>query len=186
MQYDTSTKFSSLTIFFHWVVGLTIIGLLASGVYMSEAGVYALYPWHKAIGFILLFFALARVLWRMKNGWPTPLGDYSGFQHGIASVVHWVLIISTVLMPVSGLVGSVIGGHGLSVFGLEIFAPNFSLDDPEKTLPINYELSKAGAAVHHYLGYILIASVVLHVLGAYKHHIIDKDGTLKRMLGKRI
>ena len=186
MQRDTQNKFSPLTVMFHWVVGLTIIGLLASGVYMAEAGVHALYPWHKAIGFIVLFFALARVVWRMKNGWPEPLGNNTQFMQGVASVVHWVLILSTLLMPISGLIGSVIGGHGLSVFGLEVFAPNFSVDDPEKTLPINYELSKAGATIHYYLGYVLIAAVILHVLGALKHHFVDQDGTLRRMLGKHI
>ena len=186
MQRDTQHKFSSVTVMLHWIVGLTIIGLLASGVYMTEAGVHALYPWHKAIGFIVLFFVLARVVWRIKNGWPTPIGNNTKFMRGVASVIHWVLILCTVLMPVSGLIGSVIGGHGLSVFGLEVFAPNFSVDDPEKTLPINYELSKAGAMVHFYLGYVLIAAVILHILGALKHHIIDNDSTLKRMLGKQV
>ena len=89
-------------------------------------------------------------------------------------------------MPISGLMASVLGGHGLSVFGVEVFAPNFSVDDPEKTLPINYELSKAGAAIHFYLGYTVIVALLLHIAGALKHHLVDKDGTLKRMLGKTI
>ena len=67
MQYDSHNKFATTTVFLHWLVGLTIIGLLATGIYMSENGVYALYPWHKAIGFLVLFVALARVVWRMKK-----------------------------------------------------------------------------------------------------------------------
>ena len=76
MQYDSATKFSPVTLLLHWVVGLTIIGMLATGIYMAEEGVYSLFPIHKATGFILLFVALARVVWRMKNGWPTPAGQY--------------------------------------------------------------------------------------------------------------
>lgn len=186
MQYDTHQKFSPTTIALHWIIGLTIIGMLASGVYMVEEGAYEVFFWHKSFGFIVLLLALVRVVWRFKNGWPTPAGDYSALVHGIAKVIHWVLILSTLLMPITGMMGSVLGGHGLSVFGLEVFAQNFSVEDPEKTLPINYELSKAGSAIHHYLGYVLIGAVLLHVAGALKHHIIDKDGTLKRMLGKRI
>ena len=113
MQYDSATKFSPVTLLLHWVVGLTIIGMLATGIYMAEEGVYSLFPIHKATGFILLFVALARVVWRMKNGWPTPAGQYASWEHTLATVVHWVLIVSTLLMPISGLMGSVLGGHGL-------------------------------------------------------------------------
>lgn len=186
MQQDTPTKFSPITLTLHWIVGLTIIGMLAVGIYMEEEGVYELYPIHKSIGFILLFFIIARVVWRIKNKWPVPAAPRAGWEHKLALLVHWVLILSTLLMPISGLMNSVLGGHGLSVFGLEIFAPNFSVDDPGKTLPINYELSKLGAAIHVYVGYTLIAAIVLHVAGALKHHLVDKDGTLKRMLGKQI
>ena len=92
MQYDSHNKFATTTVFLHWLVGLTIIGLLATGIYMSENGVYALYPWHKAIGFLVLFVALARVVWRMKNGWPSAAANYKPIEHKLASVVHWVLI----------------------------------------------------------------------------------------------
>ncbi|WP_288388755.1 cytochrome b [uncultured Alteromonas sp.] len=186
MQYDTHSKFSHTTLLLHWLVGLTIIGMLASGVYMVEENAYWVFSWHKSFGFLLLFVALARAVWRLKNGWPTAAGNYSALVHGVAKVIHWVLILSTLLMPISGLMTSVLGGHGLSVFGLEVFAQNFSVEDPEKTLPINYELSKLGGTVHHYLGYVLIGAVLLHIAGALKHHVKDKDGTLQRMLGKSI
>ena len=186
MQYDSHNKFATTTVILHWLVGLTIIGLLATGIYMTENNVYELFSWHKAFGFLVLIVAIARVIWRMKNGWPSPASNYKPIEHKLASIVHWVLIIATLLMPISGLMTSVLGGHGLSVFGLEVFAQNFSVDDPEKTLPINYELSKLGGTIHFYLGYTVIVALLLHIAGALKHHIIDKDGTLKRMLGKTI
>ncbi|BFT30865.1 cytochrome b [Alteromonas sp. D210916BOD_24] len=183
MQRDTTHRFSNTTLYLHWIIALTVIGLLATGIYMTENGVFTLYPWHKSMGFVLLFVALARVFWRMVNGWPTPVSQYSKIEHNLALFTHWVLISATLLMPVSGLMASVLGGHGLSVFGWEVFAPNYSVDDPEKTLPINFEWSKVGGTIHLYLGYTVIAALLLHVCGAVKHHIIDKDGTLKRMLG---
>ncbi len=186
MQRDTSNKFSSTTICLHWLVALTVIGLLATGIYMTENGVFTLYPWHKAIGFILLFIALTRIGWRVTNGWPTPPAAYNKVEHRLALIVHWVLISATLLMPLSGLMASVLGGHGLSVFGWDVFSPNYSVDDPEKTLPINYTWSKAGGIVHFYLGYTIIVALLLHVSGALKHHFIDKDGTLKRILGGQI
>ena len=134
MQYDTHSKFSHTTLLLHWLVGLTIIGMLASGVYMVEENAYWVFSWHKSFGFLLLFVALARAVWRLKNGWPTAAGNYSALVHGVAKVIHWVLILSTLLMPISGLMTSVLGGHGLSVFGLEVFAQNFSVEDPKNCL----------------------------------------------------
>ena len=57
MQYDTHSKFSHTTLLLHWLVGLTIIGMLASGVYMVEENAYWVFSWHKSFGFLLLFGA---------------------------------------------------------------------------------------------------------------------------------
>ena len=70
MQYDSHNKFATTTVILHWLVGITIIGLLATGIYMTENNVYELFSWHKAFGFLVLIVAIARVIWRMKNGWP--------------------------------------------------------------------------------------------------------------------
>ena len=37
--------------------------------------------------------------------------------------------------------------------------------------------------IHEYLGYAIIALAVLHAGAAFKHHFINKDNTLRRMLG---
>lgn len=89
-------------------------------------------------------------------------------------------------MPVSGFLMSALGGRGLDVFGLEIVALNADPLNPNEVIAYNETIANLGHSVHHWLGYILIATVALHVFGALKHHVIDKDGTLKRMFGKQI
>lgn len=128
MKKDTHNKLSPLSIALHWIVGLTMIFLLFTGIYMSQAEIYSLYPLHKSIGFLILFFVIARVVWRIINGWPTPASEMSSSQQKLAKGVHWLLIIATVLMPVSGMLMSVTGGHGLDLFGLQIF-PEFGETD---------------------------------------------------------
>lgn len=183
---DSVEKFSPLTIALHWVVGLTMIGLLAVGLYMEEFDAYGLYPIHKSLGILIFLVVLVRVVWRIKNGWPVPLGDAPQWQLIVAKLVHWVLIIATVLMPISGMMMSGLGGHGLAVFGFELMATNPDPADPQKVLPINDGLSSLGHSMHGLLGNVLIGAVVLHVAGALKHHLLDKDGTLRRMLGLKI
>ena len=53
-------------------------------------------------------------------------------------------------------------------------------------IPLDAGLSDAGQALHGWLGYGLLALVALHVAGALKHQIVDKDGTVSRMLGRRL
>ena len=77
---DTKHKLSSLTIALHWIVGITIIGLLALGKYMESNAAYALYDIHKSIGMIIIAFVLALVFWRILNGWPEPASNYSALN----------------------------------------------------------------------------------------------------------
>lgn len=110
MQEDTHNQFSPITIALHWIIALAIIGLLGSGLYMTQNQIYALYPWHKSFGTIIAAFVIMRVLWRMYNGWPTDLPSHQTWERILAKAVHYVLIISTVMMPLSGMAMSALGG----------------------------------------------------------------------------
>ena len=186
MSLDMPNRFSRITIILHWIVALSMIGLLAVGVYMVETKAYGLYAWHKSFGFLLFFVVVVRVAWRLKNGWPTPVREYPTIEQSLAKAVHWALLIGTVLMPLSGFLMSAFGGHGVDVFGLEVVARNADPENPVKAIAHNQTIAGLCSAIHHWLGYILIAAVILHVSAAFKHHAIDKDGTLKRMLGKTV
>jgi cytochrome b561 len=182
---DTKEKLSTLTIALHWMVGLSVITMAAIGVYMSENKVFELYPIHKSIGVLLFIFIIIRVYWRFINGWLQPASDYSTIEQNLAKIVHWILIIAIMVMPISGFIMSWAGGNGVSVFGLEIVAAQF---DPiaKAAIPHNAALAGFLGKTHEISGWVLIIAIVLHFAGSLKHHIIDKDNTLKRMLGKRI
>ena len=186
MNRDSREKLSSTTIFLHWVVGVLMIALLATGIYMEQTSAYALYPWHKSFGVIIVLFVVLRVFWRIKNGWPEHVGHYTSVEQFMAKLVHWLLITGTVLMPISGFLMSSMGGHGVMVFGWELFHHNPDPADPNKVIPINGAVAGFSHSLHWIAGYCIIAAVVLHIAGAIKHHVADKDGTLQRMLGRRV
>lgn len=186
MARDSADRLSTTTVVLHWVVGLSIIGLLAVGIYMHEAEVHALYPLHKSFGVIIFFIALARILWRISNGWPTPAGQHQKWERLLARSTHWVLIAGTVVMPISGFLMSSLGGHGVSVFGLELVAPNPDPANPDKVIAHNAALAGIAHETHFVAGVAMIAALSAHVAGALKHHVMDKDGTLRRMLGARL
>ncbi|MGI9310025.1 MAG: cytochrome b, partial [bacterium] len=146
---------------------------------------YFLYTPHKSVGVLIFAVILARVWWRAINGFPSAVDGVPAWQRLVARAVHWVLLIGTVLMPISGMTLSIVGGHGLPMFALELIAPNL---DPAsgKAVAYNETLANFAHAVHGRVGDAMMIAVVLHVLGAIKHHFIDRDGTLRRMLGKPV
>ncbi len=178
---DTFEKFSSITVGFHWIIAIAVIGMLAFGIYMEdlpdspEKG--DLYGIHISIGVIVLVVASLRITWRIINKFPIPLSTMPKWQERIAKLAHWVLIIGTVMMPISGLMMNLGGGRSLNIFGYELIA--------ESGIE-NEFLSGFGHTVHEFGGKLLIIFVVLHVIGAIKHQFIDKDGTISRMAGKRV
>ncbi len=106
---DTRHKLSGLTIFLHWIVGITIIALTIVGIYMNENEVFALYPIHKSIGVLIFAVIVIRIYWRFVNGWPQPVRAYKAIEHNLAKIVHWALIIATIIMPISGFIMSSLG-----------------------------------------------------------------------------
>lgn len=180
---DTKEKLSNLTIFLHWIVGLTIIALAVVGIYMSENEMFELYPIHKSIGVLIFAVIIVRVYWRFINGWLQPVSEYKAIERNLEKIVHWALIIIMIIMPISGFIMSSAGGYGVSIFALEIIAAQF---DPiaKEVIPDNAALAGFMHETHEIAGWMMVVAIVLHIAGVVKHHFIDKDNTLNRMLGK--
>ncbi len=186
MKHDSLSKLSGATVSLHWIVAVMMILLLATGMYMESTETFALFPWHKSFGVIVLLFAVLRIGWRLTQGWPAPASDYSAVEKSLSRMIHWILILATVLMPVSGFLMSAMGGFGVEVFGLELVSKNTSPNDPTEIVAINESLAGLAHSIHGLGGNVLLFAVTLHVAGALKHHIVDKDATIRRMLGHRV
>ncbi len=178
---DTHQKFSWPTVGLHWIVAITIIAMLAFGLYIEdmprgpEKG--ELIGLHKSVGTTILLFVLVRIFWRYLNKFPKPISPLVNWQEKLAKITHWVLIIGSALMPISGIFMSIGGGHGISVFGIELISKS-----PNK-IEI---LSDIGHTMHSIVGKGLILFILLHLAGAIKHQFFDKDGTISRMLGIKV
>lgn len=179
---NSDLTLSKTTIALHWLVGLTIMTLIGVGLYMSEYEVWSLYPIHKSVGIIAFVFILYRAIRRLIRGWPKPVSKYKTHEVILSKIIHWMLLIGTLMFPLSGMMMSGAGGHGLKVFGLELLASNYNAAG--ETVALNKTLAGIGHETHEILGTVMMIVIGLHILGALKHHFVDKDNTLKRMLGK--
>lgn len=88
-------------------------------------------------------------------------------------------------MPVTGMIYSGSSGNGFGIFGIEIVPANVP-PAGGMAIPLSAGWSDLGQAMHGYLGYFLLGLIALHVAAALKHHLLDKDATLTRMLGRRV
>ena len=170
---DTKERLSFLTIGLHWLIAITIISLLVVGMKYPEL--------HRSIGSLILVFVVIRIIWRIKNGWPKPVMITNKIEPVIARITHWILIIGTLLLPISGLLISIAGGYGLSIFGFEVVPINTDPNNIYEVITLNEAMETIGHVSHTLISNIMILTIFLHVGGALKHHFIYKDKTLLRM-----
>lgn len=172
---NTDNHFGLLAILLHWTMALLIIGLLALGLYMVSLPIslqkLKLYGWHKEYGFLALALVSIRLLWRLIN--ITPRLDLPWFEHLAARLMHWAFYALMFAMPISGWLVTSAAGLPASFFGL-FTLPN--LIAPNEQLRPWFELA------HQWMGYALILAIILHAAAALKHHFINKDDILRRMI----
>lgn len=172
---NSATHFGIVTIVFHWVIALLIIGLLALGLYMVNMSGWSaqklkFYGWHKEYGLLVLFLAVLRIIWRLANDNPELALPW--LEKIAARSMHWAFYIFMFAMPITGWLITSAAGLPASFFGL-FTLPN--LVAPDESNRILFEW------IHQWLGYALIAAICLHVAAALKHHFINKDDILRRI-----
>ena len=167
-------RYHKISMLFHWLVGLIIIGLLIAGlimVDMPKPDKYTVYGWHKAFGIFVLILVVLRLSWRLKQGAPALSANVPTYQLFASKLTHWALYVMMLLMPLAGWVMSSAGGHSVSMFGIPIPA----IVNKDK------ELGSLAHDVHEIGAWVIIGLISLHVFAAFYHHFIRKDGLLWRM-----
>jgi len=125
---------------------------------------------HKSVGMTIFALMVIRLLWRIGHR-PPSLPAMPAWQAAVARSTHFVLYAALLIQPVLGYLGSEWSGYPVKFFGV--------------TLPAwagkNAVLKEAMSAAHLATSWVIAAAVALHVAGALKHALIDRDGLLARM-----
>lgn len=173
-------RYGLAAVLLHWLVALTVFGLFGLGLWMTSLTYYD--PWyrqgpalHKSIGVVLFVVMLARLAWRLYSPPPSPLASHTPLERRAAHIVHGLLYLLLFTIMASGYLISTADGRAVEVFGL------FSLPATLTAIPQQEDVA---GAVHLTLAIALMVLVLLHIAGALKHHFIDRDRTLRRMLGR--
>ena len=177
MQPTTVKTYGTVSKILHWLIGIAIIGMLIIGYTMTDMPnsplKWKLFFWHKAMGFTILWLAAVRLWWRLKNPVPALPNSMPKWQVFLSDVTLWILYALMFIMPLSGLMLTIMGGYSVDYFGL-FTIPAISKGETE--------LSQIGLMIHTYGAYTIIGLIIFHILGGLYHHFIRKDNVLKRML----
>jgi len=177
---NSSESWGLVSIILHWVSAIVVVGLFALGLWMMSLDYYSEWyriapDWHKSIGVIFIFIVVARLLWRVIGRTPKPLENHQRWEKISAHLAHFILYLLLISMLPTGYLIVTASGQGLEVFNW--FTLPSLVDDIDN-------LEDIAGLVHEWVAYTIMAIAALHALGALKHHFIDKDITLLRMLGR--
>ena len=173
MSYTKTAKF------LHWLMAILLFGLLALGFYMQDLPLspekLKLYSWHKWAGVTAFPLVGFRLLWRLAHRPPALPASMPKLMQFAAHAGHLLLYVLMIAIPLSGWLMSSAKGFQTVYFGV--------LPIPD-LLDKNKEIGDLLALVHKSLNLLFVAVLAGHIGAALKHHFIDKDDILTRMLPK--
>jgi cytochrome b561 len=177
MSTTLPQRYTRSAIALHWILAVLIIGNLCFGLYMVGL---ALSPqklkylsWHKWTGITVLLLSAARLLWRLTHPAPALPASMKPWEMRAANASHALLYVLFFAAPLTGWLFSSAAGIQTVYF---------------KVLPIpdllekNKELADILKVTHRWINYTMAAVIVLHAAAALKHHFVDRDDVLTRML----
>ncbi|HUL56241.1 MAG TPA: cytochrome b [Usitatibacter sp.] len=170
-------RYTPAAIALHWIAAALIIGNLAFGLYMVglplSPGKLRYMSYHKWVGITVLLVSAARLAWRLKNPAPALPATMRPWQQHAARASHALLYVLFFAAPLSGWLFSSAAGFKTVYLGL---VPIPDLLDKNK------EVADVLRAAHRSINYLLAAVVAIHAAAALKHHFVDRDDVMRRML----
>ena len=173
---DANARYTRTAIALHWLIAALVILQFAWGWWMQEIPKQPVGPrvdafnLHKSVGMTILALMVVRILWRIGHR-PPPLPSMPSWQAQAAHLTHIALYALLVVHPLSGYLGSEFSGFPVKYFGTTL--PSWAGK--------NVALKEFLSGVHLATSWMIAALVGLHVCGALKHALVDRDGLLARM-----
>jgi cytochrome b561 len=141
---------------------------------LDSASTFDLYQWHKSLGFVALALTAVRLAARFGASSP-PAPISAQWERGLAAFTQGALYLLTIAAIVFGWLDVSSSPLPVPTRFFDLFViPNIARPDPSTF--------GAAALLHKLAAWSIAALVALHVAGAAKHHWVDRDDVLRRML----
>jgi len=178
---NDSMRYGAIAQLFHWLIVALIITQvtlvkLADDLPLGVAKI-AMLARHKSVGITILGLVLLRLIWRWANPVPAIPASTPGWQQRTAHITHVLLYVLLLITPVFGWFMSSARNFPVSWFGI-VTLPDFVQPNQQA-----YDFFHQG---HEVLAISLLVVALLHTAAALKHHFVDRDNVLRRMLPVRL
>jgi len=178
---NDESRYGAVAQFFHWIIVVLIVVqyVLANQADNLPLGVakIAVLARHKSVGITILALVLLRLIWRLMGEVPVSPPDMSRWQKQSSRISHRALYTLLIATPMAGWLMSSARNFPVSWFGL-VTLPDFI--SPSRPA---YEWLHD---IHEFLALTLFCLALLHIAAALKHHFVDRDNVLRRMLPFRL
>lgn len=186
MSRTAEQRYSDIAVIFHWLIAFFIISLLVVGKYMThfldenDPIRFQLTQWHKSFGLTVLLLSVLRLVWRFTHRPPAELASIPVWQQRIAGLVHLLLYGLMLALPITGWIMSSASPLNIDTVLFNVITiPHIP---PFPDLPNKADIAASFHEYHELAGNLLLLLLLAHVGAALKHHLIDKDTILVRML----
>jgi cytochrome b561 len=173
---NTKSSWASLSKGLHWLIVLLIINQWVIAERADDLTGFQKFTtlnWHKWFGMTIFMLAIVRLGWRLANPVPDLTAETRPWERVLAKMSHFLLYALIFAMPLTGWLMSSARAFGVSWFNLFQFPDLVGKDE---------HLYHLMHDTHHLLFKVLVAVALLHAAGALKHHFIDRNNVLRRML----
>jgi cytochrome b561 len=170
-------RYTGVAIALHWLVAALVVGQVAWGWWMQEIpkappGPRAeAFNLHKSFGLLILALMVARLGWRLSHP-PPRLPAMAAWQRALANATHGLLYVALFALPLTGYLGSAYSGYPVKFFGAVL--PAWATKDAS--------IKELMGTLHLAASWVLVAAVLVHLAGALRHGLVDRDGLLRRMM----
>ena len=177
---NSQATYGLVAVFLHWLVALTVAGMFGLGYWMVGLTYYdAWYKQgpdiHRSVGVLVFIAMLLQVVWRLMNPRPEPVPGHRRWELVAAHLAHGLLYVLLFVAMVSGYLITTADGSSVSVFGwFDVASITGRIKGMEDTAGV----------VHYWVTWSVVLLAGIHALGALKHHFIDRDNTLRRIVGR--
>lgn len=179
MFKNTKNQFGSITKILHWSIFVLVTAMLLCGFFMEdlpESMQSMAYTGHKSTGILILGLMTLRLVWRCMNRMPA-LPAMPMIEVITARLVQVLLYVCLFVMPMTGWIASTAEGRIPAFYGL--------ITMPFPGIGPNKALAHLCNTMHKTGAFVLLFLLALHIVGALKHHFIDKDDVLIRMMPEK-
>lgn len=174
----TRQSYSGFTVALHWVTAALVVSQIAIPIVTEDLARPERMFWmsaHKSLGLVLMVLTLARLAVRLRRPLMPLPGAMAGWEKFLARATQIAFYALLIGLPLGGWIASTASGRPIMFF--------WTLPWPDLPfIPHDRALARNVMEIHEVAGKAMIGVIALHIAGALKHYVVDRDNVLQRML----